>query len=310
MSSDGNGRRSLLTAGGVLSIVAGTFEVIGGGVLVALVASPAVQHALLYPLALAIYPPRWPDVPTWLIVVGVSLLVLGAIAIVGGVSAVRKKRLGLSLAGAICAVPSVILGLSLTGVVPGLSRVILDLRLAGTIFCALPSGPLGILAVILVALGKREFGTDRENGTRDNRRGKLLSAGGILSMVAGIFQMNNGVVLVAFSLTHVRAVHQIMPFWGFTPFPPRYWTDYWDFFSFHYGTTTEWIIMGGAFLVLGTLAVIGGISAARRKRFGLSLAGAIAGLISGLLGILAVIFVALGRRAFSGQAGAASEVSD
>jgi hypothetical protein len=62
--------------------------------------------------------------PTWLIVVGVALLVLGSVAIAGGVSALRRKSFGLSLVGGICALPSVI---------------------------------LGILAVIFVALSKKEF---------------------------------------------------------------------------------------------------------------------------------------------------------
>ncbi len=124
MESNGNQRSRLLTAGGILTILAGMFEIIGGGALVALVVSPTVRQTLLYPLVLAIYPPLWPIVPTWLIIVGVALLVLGTIAIVGGVSAIKRKRSGLSLAGAIC---------------------------------ALPSGLLGILAVIFVVLGKREF---------------------------------------------------------------------------------------------------------------------------------------------------------
>jgi hypothetical protein len=158
MESSGSYGNRLLTAGGILSIIAGTFEVIGGGALVALVVSPAVQHALLYPLILGIWPPVWPVMPTWLIIVGVSFLILGAIAIVGGVSAARRKSFGLSLAGAICALPSAIFGLSLAGAIPALSSVIRDLRLAGTIFCTLPSGLLGILAVIFVALGKRELG--------------------------------------------------------------------------------------------------------------------------------------------------------
>ena len=55
--------------------------------------------------------------------------VLDIVAIIGGISAIKRKRFGLSLAGAVCALPSVI---------------------------------LGILAVIFVALGKREFGAGRK----------------------------------------------------------------------------------------------------------------------------------------------------
>jgi len=137
----------------------------------------------------------------------------------------------------------------------------------------------------------------------------LLTAGGVLSMVAGIFQINNGVVLVAFFLTHVHAVHRIMPFWAFTPFLPGLWTDYWDNFYFTYGAPTWLMIMGVFFLVLGILAIVGGVSAIRRKRFGLSLVGAISALASGLLGILAVVFVALGKREFGVKVGVVSEVS-
>jgi hypothetical protein len=52
------------------------------------------------------------------------------------------------------------------------------------------------------------------------------------------------------------------------------------------------------FLILGIVAVVGGISAIRRKRFGLSLAGAICALLSGLMGILAIILIVLGKREF------------
>ena len=51
---------------------------------------------------------------------------------------------------------------------------------------------------------------------------------------------------------------------------------------------------------LGIVAIVGGISAIRRNVFGLSLAGAICALPSGILGILAVILVALGKREFDG----------
>jgi hypothetical protein len=64
----------------------------------------------------------------------------------------------------------------------------------------------------------------------------------------------------------------------------------------------HWPILGGCFGVLGIVAVVGGISAIRRKRFGLSLAGAICALPSVFLGIAAVILVALGKREFGVKA--------
>ena len=136
MASNGSDRRALLTAGGILSIVAGVFEVIGGVLMAVFLTDRAwffwwplqspldvwSEHSLAFArVPYAINPPIWP------IIVGGLLVVLGIIAIAGGVSAIRRKRFGLSLAGAICALPSV---------------------------------PLGILAVIFVSLGKREFGAE------------------------------------------------------------------------------------------------------------------------------------------------------
>ena len=123
------GRGGLLSAGGILSIVVGAFEVIGGGTMVALVS----LRIALRPWLSSFWPGvpgawhgySWAVVPIWPIIVGGLLLVLGIIAIAGGVSAIRRKSFGLSLAGAICAL--------------------------------IPLNLLGLLAVIFVSLGKREF---------------------------------------------------------------------------------------------------------------------------------------------------------
>jgi hypothetical protein len=125
MASNGGDRGKLLTAGGVLSIVAGVFEMTFGVVVTALTMSgviPCMFHCGRFEIHIT---PSF----TYL---GVPLLVLGIIAIAGGVSALRRKSFGLSLAGAICALPSHILGI------------------------------LAILAVIFVSLGKREFGAERK----------------------------------------------------------------------------------------------------------------------------------------------------
>jgi hypothetical protein len=125
--------------------------------------------------------------------------------------------------------------------------------------------------------------------SNDNSRGKLLSAGGVLSIMAGILEINAGVLIFL--------TGDIMPYplWLF-PFLPAFW---WGWEALQPGWL---VVMGGLPFALGILAVIGGTSAIRRKRFGLSLAGAICTLLSsGLLGILAVIFVALGKREFRAE---------
>jgi hypothetical protein len=103
MESSGSHRSGLLTAGGILSIIGGALELIGGAIMVGVLFVG----------------------PAWLTVAGVPLVVLGIVAIVGGVSALERKSFGLSLAGAICALGS--------------------------------GGILGILAIIFVSVSKREF---------------------------------------------------------------------------------------------------------------------------------------------------------
>ncbi|MDH4291486.1 MAG: PMP-22/EMP/MP20 family protein [Dehalococcoidia bacterium] len=52
-------------------------------------------------------------------------------------------------------------------------------------------------------------------------------------------------------------------------------------------------------IIAGTVAIVGGICALRRKNWGLALAGSICALPAGfLLGILAIIFVIMGKREF------------
>ena len=125
MAYNGNDRGGLLSAGGILSIIVGAFEVIGGGIMAAIISLGIPPGLLCLP-----FHPRFAEdcgmriFPLLLIIMGGLLLVLGIVAIAGGVSAIRRKSFGLALAGAICALPSVI---------------------------------LGILAIIFVCLGKREF---------------------------------------------------------------------------------------------------------------------------------------------------------
>lgn len=68
--------------------------------------------------------------------------------------------------------------------------------------------------------------------------------------------------------------------------------------------------LGIAFALVGVLAIIGGVFALKRKRWGLALAGAIAGSIAFYpAGIVGVIFVCLAKSEFQTPALAAAEVT-
>jgi hypothetical protein len=139
-SSDGH-RSGLLTASGVLSIVGGISQTVCSGLLIVdyVVSFPHYER-LIHALLLPGLPDAWAQralwsgvliplfgnfVPRRWVAIGVCLGVLGIMAVVGGVSAIRRRDFGLSLTGAICALPSVF---------------------------------VGIMTVVFVAMGKREFG--------------------------------------------------------------------------------------------------------------------------------------------------------
>jgi len=124
MASDGNDRSGLLTAGGILSIVAGALEIAVARIVVSSIAFCEPFYFGLWPVSFEIWPVSiiphicweyshrgYDWVPTWVFIGGGLFLLLGILAIVGGISAIKRKSFGLSLVGAICALPSVILGI-------------------------------------------------------------------------------------------------------------------------------------------------------------------------------------------------------
>ena len=127
MASNGNSKGGLLTAGGVLSIIGGVLEAIAGGIVVGIGINNIIGGTW-WPLPHIPWVP-WGEIvvdffPAIFIIVGILILVLGAIGIAGGISALNRKSFGLSLAGAIC---------------------------------ILPTALLGILAIIFVSVSKKEF---------------------------------------------------------------------------------------------------------------------------------------------------------
>ena len=143
MASNGNSKSGLLTAGGVLSIIGGALEVIGGGIIVGLTIATRELLTMVSP-----YP--YPGI-IWPISAGVFIYAMGIVAMIGGISAMRGKKFGLSLAGAICcALPSVINGIMN---IFGLSLAGFIWVLAGLIF--------GIPAIIFISLSKKEFEVEK-----------------------------------------------------------------------------------------------------------------------------------------------------
>ncbi len=130
-----------------------------------------------------------------------------------------------------------------------------------------------------------------------NSRGGLLSAGGVLSIIAGIGQIISGLLLAVIILFPDRSMY--LSWLGLRVFFLPVLRDvlllFFAYDLFERPVLVSFMVCAG---VLGIVAIVGGISAIRRNRFGLSLAGAICVLPSGIMGILALIFVVLGKREF------------
>ena len=100
----------------------------------------------------------------------------------------------------------------------------------------------------------------------------MPTTAGILSIVAGAFNLIAGIVVASLS----EWIGTLAGFWGFGA-------------------------IGAPLIVIGIVAIVGGIFALRRNIWGLALAGAICALFPPpviVLGILAIIFLALSKREF------------
>ena len=130
-----------------------------------------------------------------------------------------------------------------------------------------------------------------------NSRAGLLRAGGALTIIAGVLQIVSVVSLVLYILSPdwLFSILDTMSPLRFVPFITSYLLQFVQYGDLE-GLRPVLFAVGAG--VLAIVAIVGGISAIRRNRFGLSLAGAICVVPSGIMGILAVIFVVLGRREF------------
>ena len=119
---------------------------------------------------------------------------------------------------------------------------------------------------------------------------KWATVGGVMTIISGSFAMIGGIVLMFFAVFF----SQLLSWAGTTSggFGPTE-QDITTLVGLMYG------VMGFFLLVLGVLALIGGIYCVRRRLWGLALAGAIAATLSFFpVGVIAVVFTALARPEF------------
>jgi hypothetical protein len=115
--------------------------------------------------------------------------------------------------------------------------------------------------------------------------------GGILTIVAGAFGVL-GLFWALLMVLMMRLMFSTPDFYYGEPFP----TDFFTFMMIFYS------IMGLFVALIGVLGIVGGVFALKKKRWGMALAGAIAGSITFLpCGVPAIIFVVLAKPEFSAK---------
>jgi hypothetical protein len=116
----------------------------------------------------------------------------------------------------------------------------------------------------------------------ERSRSGLLTAGAILTIIAGALGLIDGIIGVARSAT-----------WSMVGMRWLVWD--------HFHDTSGWVLAGGIVaLVIGAIAVIGGVNALGVKSWGWALAGAICGLFVAFIpGLLGLIFIIASKREFA-----------
>ena len=115
----------------------------------------------------------------------------------------------------------------------------------------------------------------------------MPTAGGVLSIVSGVLGIVGSIVIFAF----IPFISKLI-----TGSPEFSGADADEFMAV---ITISLVISGLTMLIPSIFAIIGGAFATMRKRWGWALAGSIcAALVSGVLGIVAIVFIAMSKDEF------------
>ena len=126
--------------------------------------------------------------------------------------------------------------------------------------------------------------------------GILNIISGAFGIAAGIFVMGVGGMISGLSGVDWSAWEKWGGTWGPGPGPADIQEMLPEVIGF---VTAISIIVGIVLLAFGIITLVGGIYAIKRRKWGLALAGSILALpVGSILGILAIIFVSLGKNEF------------
>jgi hypothetical protein len=114
----------------------------------------------------------------------------------------------------------------------------------------------------------------------------MPTTGGILSIIVGVMDLIGSLLMGG--ITCASSV-----------FMNDYYGDYYLAPDIGNMTAAVFGFLALYLLILGLVSLIGGIFAVQRKKWGLAIAGAITAFFGGgILGILAIIFIAMGKKEF------------
>ena len=126
----------------------------------------------------------------------------------------------------------------------------------------------------------------------ENKTWKSTTAG-ILSILGGASAITGGIMLTL--MAQGVMLFGVVPWTAFIP-ELEYIPEIHGIFS---GIGIFIFALGIPLIILGAVAIVGGVYALKRKKWGLALAGASCALLCNtLVGILAVVFVIMGKEEF------------